>query len=85
MKAQIREAMSRLKASLLKKREHVEFEGRLYQRKRFSEKIEESFLAAAYAEAADMKDLLNVFAFGQEFVQPEECQYGDNEVCYRET
>ena len=49
------------------------------------EKLEDIFLAVAYAEAADLKDLLNVLKNESELVHPDECQYGDNDLCYLES
>lgn len=49
------------------------------------ERLEETFLAVAYAEAADLKDLLNVIKNETELAHPGECQYGDNDLCYLES
>ncbi len=85
MKTLLRKITNSLKTSLLQTREYEELEGRLYLRKSFPEKIEESFLAIAYAEAADLKDFLNVLKSEKDFVHPDECQYGDNEMCCLES
>ncbi len=57
-------------------------------------KIEESFMAIAYAEAARFEDVWNVLKMEEkitlarekvDFTHPEECQYDDNELCYHES
>ncbi len=59
------------------------------KRQSFIESIEESFMAIAYAEAADYRDFLNVLRYENErlaeFAHPDECQYGDNDLCYLES
>ncbi len=51
----------------------------------FIERVEETFLAVTYAEAADLKDLLHVIKNEIELAHPDECQYGDNDLCYLES
>ncbi len=53
------------------------------------ERIEESFIAIAYAEADDYRDFLdavrNEKEIVPEFVHPDECQYVDNDPSYLES
>lgn len=58
------------------------------------EEIEESFMAIAYAEAARFEDIWNALKMEEkttlapekvDFTHPEECQYGDNELCCHES
>lgn len=51
----------------------------------FIERVEETLLAVTYAEAADLKDFLHVLKNETELAHPDECQYGDNDVCYLES
>lgn len=88
MKTLFKKIINFLKASLPETREHDELESRLYIKKSFPEKIEESFMAIAYAEAADLQDFLSLTKEEREkgkFVHPDECQYGDNDLCYSES
>lgn len=88
MKTLFKKIINLLKASLPETREHDELESRLYIKKSFPEKIKESFVAVAYAEAADLEDFLRLIKGEREkgeFAYPDECQYGDNELCYKES
>ena len=57
------------------------------------EEIEESFMAIAYAEAARFEDIRNALKLEKlipscekaDSAYPEECQYGDNELCCHES
>ncbi len=53
--------------------------------KNLAGRLEDIFMAVAYAEAADLKDLRNALKYDMELVHPDECQYGDNELCYYES
>ncbi len=50
------------------------------------ETIEENFVEVAFAEAADYdgihKAILRERRNSQDIIRPEECQYGDNDVCF---
>lgn len=53
--------------------------------KNLAGRLEDIFMAVAYAEAADLKDLQNTFKYDMELAHPDECQYGDNELCCHES
>lgn len=53
--------------------------------KELSNRLEDIFMTATYAEAADLRDLRNAFNYETELVRPDDCQYGDNELCYNES
>jgi hypothetical protein len=59
------------------------------ERKSFMERLEDSFMAVAYAEAADYRDLVNIVRFERDsfrdFAHPDECRHGDNDMCYLES
>ncbi len=48
--------------------------------------LEENFIEVAFAEAADYDDIhkaiLREHRSEQDIIRPEECQYGDNDVCF---
>ncbi len=50
------------------------------------EMLEENFIEVAFAEAADYDDIHNAILREhrtvQDIIRPDECQYGDNEVCF---
>ncbi len=52
----------------------------------FSEKLEERFVEIAYAEAADYQDIERALRAEKatETARPDECQFGDNDLCYAE-
>lgn len=51
------------------------------------ETLEENLIEAAFAEAADYDDIhraiLQDRSSGQDIICPDECQYGDNDTCFR--
>jgi len=51
------------------------------------ETLEENLIEVAFAEAADYEDIhkaiLRERRSEQETVHPDECQYGDNDLCFR--
>lgn len=52
----------------------------------FKERLEERLVEVAYAEAADYEDIRKSMARERkEIVHPDECQFGDNDLCYVET
>jgi len=51
----------------------------------FIERVEETLLAVTYAEAAGLKDFLHVLKNETELAHPDECQYGDNDLCCLES
>jgi hypothetical protein len=53
--------------------------------KSLTERIEDIFMAVTYAEADDLKDLRKSLKYDMGLVHPQECQYGDNELCYHES
>jgi len=50
------------------------------------ETLEENLIEVAFAEAADYDDIhkaiLREHQSEQDIIRPEECQYGDNDVCF---
>lgn len=51
----------------------------------FAEAMEERLVEAAYAEAADYEDIKrSLEAKKRETARPDECQFGDNDLCYVE-
>lgn len=52
----------------------------------FGESMEEKFVEVAFAEAADYEDIHKALIAEKRqielLVQPDECQYGDNDLCY---
>ncbi len=48
-------------------------------------RLEDIFMTVVYAEAADLKDLQSALNYDMELAQPDECQYGDNELCFNES
>jgi hypothetical protein len=52
----------------------------------FAESMEVKFVEVAFAEAADYEDIHKALVAEkrktQRLVQPDECQYGDNDLCY---
>lgn len=51
-----------------------------------AEKIEEGLAEVAYAEAVDYEDIRKSLRAERMFkVWPDECQFGDNDLCYSES
>ncbi len=54
----------------------------------FAESVEEKFVEIAFAEAADYEDIHKALAAEkreiERLVRPDECQFGDNDLCYTE-
>lgn len=54
----------------------------------FAENVEEKLVEVAFAEAADYEDIHKALAAEkretERLVQPDDCQYGDNDLCYTE-
>jgi len=52
----------------------------------FAENMEEKLIEVAFAEAADYEDIHNALAAEQReaerLIKPDDCQYGDNDLCY---
>ncbi len=53
--------------------------------KNLADRLEDIFMTVVYAEAADLKDLQSALKNDMELAHPDECQYGDNELCYNES
>jgi len=64
----------------------VEDAGSSYRTQTFGETLEENFIEVAYAEAADYDEiheaLLREHDRDSSRVHPDECQYGDNDLCF---
>ena len=54
----------------------------------FAESVEENLVEVAFAEAADYEDIHKALAAEkretERLVRPDDCQYGDNDLCYTE-
>lgn len=53
--------------------------------KEVSNWLEDIFMTVTYAEAYALTDLWTAFNYGTESAHPDECQYGDNELCSNES
>lgn len=52
----------------------------------FAEAMDERLAMVAYAEAADYEDIRRPLDIEHgETIHPDECQFGDNDLCYVET
>jgi len=54
----------------------------------FAESVEENLVEVAFAEAADYEDIHKALAAekreAERLIKPDDCQYGDNDLCYTE-
>lgn len=50
--------------------------------KSITDRIEDIFMAITYAEAADWKDVLNIFKVEADLAHPDECRCGGKDLCY---
>jgi hypothetical protein len=52
----------------------------------FAETVEETLVEVAFAEAADYEDIHKALAAekreAERLIKPDDCQYGDNDLCY---
>jgi len=52
----------------------------------FAESVEENLVEVAFAEAADYEDIHRALAAekreAERLIKPDDCQYGDNDLCY---
>jgi hypothetical protein len=54
----------------------------------FAESMEEKLVEVAFAEAADYEDIHKALVAekreAERLIKPDDCQYGDNDLCYSE-
>lgn len=54
----------------------------------FAQSVEDNLVEVAFAEAADYEDIHKALASekreAQRLIKPDDCQYGDNDLCYTE-
>ncbi len=54
-------------------------------RKEHAERLETEYAALSHAEAGEIQNLKSAIrGHGEQTILPDECQYGDNDLCYVE-